>query len=58
MAEPAMAPGGEVLILLVGRSIWCFEVRGGDARAAVSALLVINEAFERELELARDIVSQ
>ena len=57
MAEPSPAPGGEALPAWEVAADQAIEACGGDARAAVIALLIMNDAMERELELTRVAVS-
>jgi hypothetical protein len=57
MAEPAKATGGEALRAWEAAADQAIEACGDDARAAVIALLVMNDALERELDLTRIAVS-
>ena len=57
MPEPAKPPAGEALPDLGAAADEAIATCGGDARAAVIALLVANNFLERELELTRVAVS-
>ena len=57
MTEPAKATGGEALHKWEKAADQAIEACGGDARATVIALLIMNNAMERELELTRVAVS-
>ena len=57
MPKPAKEPGSEALPDLDAAADEAIATCGGDARAAVIALLVANDFLERELELTRVAVS-
>ena len=57
MTEPAKAPGGDALPAWEVATDQAIEACGGNARAAVTALLNMNNAMERELDLTRVAVS-
>ena len=57
MTEPAKAAGGEALPTWEKAADQAIEACGGDARATVIALLIMNDALERELDLTRVAVS-
>ncbi len=57
MPEAAKAPDGEALSRLEVAADEAIALCGGDARAAVIALLVANDFLERELDLTRVAVS-
>lgn len=53
MAEPAKATGGEALPDWDAAANEAIAACGGNAHAAVRALLILNDALDRELTLAR-----
>jgi hypothetical protein len=57
MAEPLPAPEGEALPAWEVAADQAIKACGCDARAAVIALLIMNDALERELDLTRVAVS-
>jgi hypothetical protein len=57
MPEPAKEPGSEALSDLEAAADEAIVTCGGDARAAVIALIVANGFLERELEMTRVAVS-
>ena len=57
MTEPAMAPGGEAVPDLQAAADQAIAACGNDARAAVMALLVMNDALEEELRQTRLVAS-
>jgi hypothetical protein len=57
MPEPARTRDGEALSKLEEAADEAITACGGDARAAVIALLVANDFLERELDLTRVAVS-
>jgi hypothetical protein len=57
MTEPAKAAGGKALPDWDAAANEAIKICGGDARQAVIALLVLNDALERELERTRVAVS-
>lgn len=57
MTAPQPAPDGEAMPDVEAAADEAIAICGGDARAAVKALLVANDFLERELELTRMAVS-
>ena len=57
MTTPQPVPDGEAVLDLEAAADEAIAMCGGDARAAVKALLVANDFLERELELTRMAVS-
>ena len=57
MTEPAMAPGGEAVHDLEAAADQAIAACENDARAAVMALLVMNDALEEELRQTRLVAS-
>jgi hypothetical protein len=55
--EPAMATAGEAVPDVETAADEAIALCGGDARAAVRALLVLNSDLEYELALTRPVVS-
>ncbi len=57
MTEPEMAPAGEAVPDLEVAADQAIAACGNDARAAVKALLVMNDALEEELRQTRLVAS-
>ncbi|MCR5859748.1 hypothetical protein [Mesorhizobium sp. J428] len=57
MSEPALATAGEALPDLDVATDQAIAACGGDARAAVKALLIMNNTLENELATTRLAVS-
>lgn len=57
MAEPETERNGEALPAWEAAADEAIALHEGDARAAIVALLHLNDALERELAVAKDAIS-